>query len=276
MKKPLLFLFTTAFCLISYDVFTNRGGPTTGVAGDPPLNETCNANGCHNGSALNSGGGTASIVMKDSLNNTVTSYDPNKTYTVKLSISEGTKTRYGFESIILKGTGTSADVIGSIILTDTITQLFGGSWKWIMHKRSGIDFTTTTGNWSFKWKAPDANYGVATVYAAFNAADKNDQASGDKIYTKTLSIPGNGPLTGILSHTSTEFNLFPNPAQNEITLQYPGILGVEIFSLSGQPVLSEEYHTNTQTLSLESLSAGVYLMRVNTTDGVKNTRFVKQ
>ena len=277
MKRYLFLIFTSALCLISYDVFTNRGGPTTGVAGDPPLNETCNANGCHNGSALNSGGGTATIEIKDSLNNTVTSYDANKTYTVNLSITEGTKTRYGFESIIMKGAGANASPIGTLILTDTVTQLFGGSWKWIMHKRSGIDFTTNKGTWSFKWKAPDANYGAATVYAAFNASNKNDQSTGDIIYTKTLTITGNGPLTGVqASRLNTSVALFPNPAHTTIAFQQPGVLSASVYSLNGALLFSEDMNPGGHTLDISSLTAGIYMLQLHTTEGTHYTKFVKE
>ncbi len=77
--------------------------------------------GCHGGSALNSGGGTATIVCKDSLNNIATSYVANHTYNVTLSISEGTKTRYGFEAIVMRLTGTQAKAMGTLILTSATT-----------------------------------------------------------------------------------------------------------------------------------------------------------
>ena len=150
MRKFTFLFFTLSFCFISYNVFTNTGGPPDGLAGEPPLNETC-ANSCHGGSALNSGGGTATIVCKDSLGNIVTNYNANQTYTITLSITEGAKKRYGFEAIIMKGTGGSAAALGTLLITDTSTKLFGNNPAkiYVMHKASGVNFTGTIGSWSF-------------------------------------------------------------------------------------------------------------------------------
>ena len=178
MKKIRFLLFVFTPCFISLTVFTHKKGPPTGVAGEPPLAENCAVSGCHTGSAVNSGGGTSAIVCKDSLNGLVTQYVPNHTYSITLSITEGIKTRYGFEAIVMKGAGANAISIGTIILTQpNETQLLGGSRINILHKLTGIDFTGNKGSWTFDWKAPSANLGTATIYAAFNASKSSTFAT---------------------------------------------------------------------------------------------------
>jgi hypothetical protein len=275
MRKYILLAFTSVFCLISYNVFTNAGGPPSGVAGEPPLNETCAEAGCHVGSALNSGGGTATIVCKDSLNNTVTSYEPNHTYTLTLTMTEGSKTRYGFEAVVKKGSGSGASVIGSLVVSDpTHTQIFQGS---IMHKAgvSGIDFSSGTGSWTFKWKAPNANFGTATVYAAFNAANKDLNASGDKIYTKTLDITGTGPTVGI-SVVESIAKIFPNPASDMLCIDLKAPSSISIINLSGEVVKTQNTHALYTDVSIADLPKGIYLVRITTESETGIYRFVKQ
>lgn len=278
MRKFIFFLFTGLCCLLSYQVFTNAGGPTSGVAGEPPLNETCAEAGCHTGSALNSGGGTTTIDVKDSLNNKVTSYIPNHTYTVTLSVAEGVKTRYGFEAIVMKGTGSIANSIGSIVVTDaTRTQLFGGSKKYIMHKSGGIDFTGNTGSWSFNWKAPSNNNGVATIYAAFNASNKNNAVGGDKIYTQALDITGTGPFVGIESGNYLKpIAVYPNPAQSMITIALRESAWVTLYNSKGNTVLRFFVSESTNQHDISELAPGVYFANCSLEGRVQSFKIIKQ
>jgi len=278
MKNIITFFFITCFLLISYNLFTNSGGPTTGVAGDPPLGETCAESGCHTGSPLNSGGGTATIICTDSLSNNVSSYIPNHTYTINLSITEGVKTRYGFEAIILKNTTTNPTVIGTIIVTDaTRTQLFGGTKKYIMHRLAGIDFTVNTGSWSFKWKAPAANNGTATIYAAFNATNKSNTDAGDKIYTNSLDISGSGPFVGIdEKEIQNKISIYPNPVVDMIHLSTKELSDINIYNLEGKLFKTFTALSSPANADISELPSGIYLMRICSGNEISVLRFIKQ
>jgi len=279
MRIYILIFFTLSLCLISYNVFTNAGGPTYGVAGEPPLNENCAVSGCHSGSAVNSGGGTATILFKDSLGNNVSSYDPNHTYTVTLSITEGAKTRYGFEAIILKSIGSGTNVIGTMIVTNSVkTQLFGpATRKCIMHTINGIDSTNNLRSWSFNWKAPASNNGTATIYAAFNATNKDQNSSGDKIYTKTLAITGNGTFVGIADKTNTNKNhIYPNPATTYLNIDLNSKATITIFSMDGKAIYTSDYDTSNTKINIEQFPAGVYIAQVVSEHEIETFKFIKQ
>jgi hypothetical protein len=78
-----------------------------------------------------------------------------------------------------------------------------------------------------------------------------------------------------------DIQLFPNPAQESLTLQLPAdvrALTAQVLTLSGQ-VLSETRLTDSATpaISLQNIAAGMYLLRISTADGAAQTlRFVKQ
>lgn len=276
MPKIVILSFTILFSLISFQLYTNAGGPTYGVAGEPPLNETCNVAGCHTGSALNSGNGTTSIVCLDSLGNIVTTYIPNHTYTIKLSVREGNKTRYGFEAIVLRGIGANSAAVGTMIITSPdSTQLFGPSnRKNITHKLAGIDFPTKIGTWQFNWKAPSANLGTATVYAAFNATNNSNSNSGDEIYTKTLAIEGSGASGIPTENSSNTILFFPNPVANFLHLAYTENADLKIYNLNGEILKSQSINSNPM-IDVHDLNSGIYLLKITSAKEILTLRFVK-
>lgn len=276
MPKIVVLSFTILFSLISFQLYTNAGGPTYGVAGEPPLNETCNVGGCHTGSPLNSGSGSTSIICLDSLGNIVTSYIPNHTYTIKLRISEGNKTRYGFEAIVLRGIGTNSTAVGTMIITSPdSTQLFGPSnRKNITHKLAGIDFATNIGTWQFNWKAPSGNFGTAIVYAAFNATNRSNSSSGDVIYTNSLAIGGTG-ISGVPYETNaTILSYFPNPVTSSLQLNFSDDATIKVYNLYGDIMKSQTVAPNP-TIDVSDLKPGIYLLKIISFKETITFRFVK-
>ncbi len=278
MKNFPFFFFTLTFSLISFSVFTHKDGPPSGVAGEPPLAETCAVQGCHGGSALNSGGGTATIACKDSLNTIITNYQPNHTYTITLSINEGTKTRYGFEAIIMRGTASNATSIGTIIITQpNETQLLGGSKINILHKLAGIDFPGGIATWTFNWKAPQANLGIATIYAAFNAANLDQKNSGDEIYIRSLALAGSGPLVGIESNLKAKIaNPYPNPTKSDITFVLNSATSIIIYNLNNEVVKNITTTSELEKINIDHLPRGIYIARVISGNDFETYKFMKQ
>ena len=78
------------------------------------------------------------------------------------------------------------------------------------------------------------------------------------------------------------FKVFPNPAQNEVTLEMlgqEGIHNMEIISTSGQVVWSEELDVTTygfEIINISELPKGLYHVRMSGNEKVYNGRFVKE
>lgn len=80
--------------------------------------------------------------------------------------------------------------------------------------------------------------------------------------------------TGVVEIQSNLFAVYPNPANNIITIAFrlkpPGITDLKIFSTSGQLIYSEkiisEENNLSQTISLDNLSPGIYFIHIS--DGV--------
>jgi len=75
----------------------------------------------------------------------------------------------------------------------------------------------------------------------------------------------------------SKISIFPNPAAERITLQYPGMQSVTIANIVGQTVRSLELQgTNHEVIDVSDLKEGVYLIILNTADGTISSRFVKE
>lgn len=84
--------------------------------------------------------------------------------------------------------------------------------------------------------------------------------------------------SGISDICSTQVEITPNPAKDVIRISAPTlhIDRVDIFNMMGEKVLSKSGMTSGTTLNISSLSAGVYLLRLTTADGVSTRKIVKQ
>ncbi len=75
----------------------------------------------------------------------------------------------------------------------------------------------------------------------------------------------------------SKMSIFPNPAAEWITLQYPGINSVILANIVGQTVKSLEFQgTNQEIIDVSDLEEGVYLIILDTADGTISSRFVKE
>ena len=63
-------------------------------------------------------------------------------------------------------------------------------------------------------------------------------------------------------------NVYPNPTTGNITLQAEGMQQISVFNVMGQEVMSLGANSDMETLNLGGLDAGMYLIRIYTTNGV--------
>ena len=78
-----------------------------------------------------------------------------------------------------------------------------------------------------------------------------------------------------------EITLYPNPAQQSLTISYNGVLKhpkVEVFNLEGRLIKSIDNKTNIKKLMVDvsSLSNGVYLLRLEDKEKAITKKFIKQ
>ena len=83
--------------------------------------------------------------------------------------------------------------------------------------------------------------------------------------------------TSVNSTQSSEVNIYPNPAAERITVQYPEIGNVSISNLLGQSVISLDFqNSNQEIIDVSDLNSGIYFITLETAGGSVSSRFIKQ
>lgn len=265
-KKMLLLLAATFAALNFYDVPTahsNASQPPKGRT-NAPGETTCAISGCHVG-VINSGAGSMIMDFNAGANN----YSPGQTYTITLGITSAGASRWGFEVVALNSSNAS---VGTFIGNDAQNTATGSanSRQYIYHKNAPIGNNTHL--FSFQWTAPATNQGDITFYAIGNAANNNNNASGDLVYTTTREISFNTSVTQVAAGSSL-LNAYPNPATEMLNISYSlqkaDQTTLILTDLSGKTVatlLNNEYKNAgqyTQTLPLDDIAAGIYLLQIS-------------
>lgn len=117
---------------------------------------------------------------------------------------------------------------------------------------------------------------VTTTYTVM-VTDNNSCQDWDTV-TVTVNI-----CTGIATTHATQINLYPNPAHQvliiDVTSGSAEKASVTIENMLGEIVIKPENSTNggsfKMEISLSSLPGGVYFVRLNSIDGTKMVRFIK-
>ncbi len=162
-------------------------GPMDGAASEPPLYTNCTL--CHNsGGPVNSKDGDLLISGLPG------EYTPGATYTLVIQLSDPAQQRWGFEITALDRNGAPA---GGFMISDAVnTQLSvdpSTGNQYVKHTTTGT-FAGAPGGatWSVDWTAPAAGTGTVYFYASGNAANWDNNQTGDFIYNAAATIAEGG------------------------------------------------------------------------------------
>ena len=178
-----LVLLALAVPILVYAFSTGPIPGVTGGFGEP----TCNQAGCHVGTDVNGGPGGVTISAPQS-------YTSGGTFPIIVTVSDPNQRRWGFELSARTQNGLQAGTLlpGSDGFTQVIAQ---GGIQYIEHTLAGTRNGTTGGaSFNFTWRAPDASEGQVVFHVAANAANGDFTHDGDRIYTKSATVPpASGP-----------------------------------------------------------------------------------
>jgi hypothetical protein len=136
----------------------------------------------------------------------------------------------------------------------------------------------------------DFNDATNDGYVAFKIKTKSTLVIGDTFSNNSnIYFDYNFPIT-TNTYTTTiaalstqnfefvyEFTLYPNPAKEALNIQSKNgfeIKSIEIYNLLGQVVLAVP--NTTSAIDVSSLTRGNYFIKVNTSNGTSNTKFIKE
>ena len=249
-KLLLLMIPFSAFLLMS-----NSGGKDDGHSGSPGDGGTsCTA--CHSGNA--DLGASASITT----NIPSTGYDLNTDYTITVN-STSSSSKLGFQLTAENGSdikvGSFTAGAGSRVTGQRITQ----------------SSPSTSGDWSFTWKSPTTNEGSVTFYTSVNATNGNGGTSGDQVVLANTAVG----VLGISEAKRLHFDMFPNPASENLIIQLPSVsesASVEFYDYMGRLALTQKLLQTNNSINVQDLSSGVYILKVLAGDKIGNQKFIKK
>ena len=113
-----------------------------------------------------------------------TSYKPVDKHTLRITLADADAARWGFQlSSRLKGASNKA---GTFTLKDPVNTRMesSNSLEYVTHTGVGTYAGTRSSvTWDVEWTAPPAGAGPVVFYVAGNAANRDANFTGDKIYT---------------------------------------------------------------------------------------------
>lgn len=180
--------------------------------------------------------------------------------------------KYGYDSNIYNGTGGNNKVMRLIIDAMKLTPANPS----LIQCRNAIiqaDQNTTNGqNYCMIWST------FARRGMGVNASSGTNSGVGgiqDQVEDFTEPIPGTTPATGsncVLNNeyfqNSELFKIYPNPTRDIINIainNYVGELQISVYDLNGRQVYNQKVATfnSTNSINLESLSRGMYVLKLN-------------
>ncbi|MBN4065912.1 T9SS type A sorting domain-containing protein [Candidatus Amoebophilus asiaticus] len=274
MKKQSVYvsIMTFALLIISYqNVITFTGGPPAGKTGAPG-DVTCISSSCHSGT-VNTGSGTPIITIVGG----DTTYLDSQTYTITVSITQTSITKFGFQIVVLDATNSNAGTVTITDATNTKTVALSGK-TYVEHTSAG----STSNSWSFDWKSPSTDVGAITFYAALNAANGDLTAANDDIYTTSLSINPDPTLSVFTRYDreNPKFNVYPNPASEYIHFNYSeSINGGTLYltDLAGRQIQNWQIQSiagiHDFRLALNNdTQPGIYVLHLRTEDQIRSQK----
>lgn len=143
---------------------------------------------------------------------------------------------------------------------------------------AGITLTETVGGGIWNVTNGNASISGGTVTGLSTGTDSvlyivSNSCGADTAITM-ITVSDCSTLVNNVTKQSDVITLYPNPAQDNITISSTGMINAVVISnITGQEIFSQNYNTKDVTVNLNQLSPGIYLVRINDT---KVYKIVKQ
>ena len=189
-------------------------------------------------------------------------------------LSDSEITTYGADScgrIVLQPTMASAH-IGSGARYTVSTTIPGPMYQW--QQDGGTGFLNLSNSGPYSGVTTDTlNISVVSSAIAgdhYRCLISNTSGCSDTTVSALLT-------TGITTaNLSNEISIYPNPANNIITVQLPEVEGeIKVINEIGQVMMVQKVLSKINQLQIGSLPSGVYIVRVECSGSVLNRQLIK-
>jgi len=245
----------------------------TGAPGDEKIGSNpsyCTS--CHSGGASAS---SVQVSVTDGSGNVVTSYTPDATYKVKVTVVDEAKaySRYGFQMISIKDSNSSPYNAWSNPATNVRTTTLTGPRIYAEHKNPSV-----TNTFEVDWKAPAAGFGAVTFYVSGNAVNNNNNTTGDRPSNTTLHMTEHTVSTS--DEAANAISVYPNPASSNLiiaNMEDAANAKIEVYNIAGKLMVQKSAaDLINNSMDISGFNSGVYLVKIKNNRIEKTMRFVKE
>ena len=164
----------------------------------------------------------------------------------------------------------------AIVLTDENDELkYILGWKNI-DLRSGYYFNKYYLYVSVSNEVPSGTYRVR-IFARENENQPWQVLEGAQINYVPITIINTNNLSNEDLNITNEFNIYPNPVQDVLHIKAQSDIKIKsatIYDFSGKEVINERLSSNE--INVSSLTSGIYIIKIQTSKGIKNYKFIKK
>ncbi|MFC2111085.1 T9SS type A sorting domain-containing protein [Bacteroidota bacterium] len=91
------------------------------------------------------------------------------------------------------------------------------------------------------------------------------------------NIPCDTLTTAIKEHNNSEFNIYPNPANNELIIKYVDYnpIQIHIYNVAGILIKEIELNNSKNKIEISDLKIGIYFIQIISDNGITTKKFVK-
>jgi len=93
------------------------------------------------------------------------------------------------------------------------------------------------------------------------------------------SIKVSSPVLGVNDfEIISKINIYPNPATSQVTIDAKELdnVNLEISDANGRKILEQKLDSSSNTININHLSSGIYLFKVNSSQGSATTKVIKK
>lgn len=279
MKTRIIYtLFLTVSVALMIGSFSS-GPASSGLdRSGSPLANGAFCGDCHQGGSFNP---TLTFEVLDG-DDPIQNYIPGQTYTVRFTLeATNNPAAYGFQMVALQGNdnedaGTFATPPAGFQLSE-------------LNNRTYVEHASrsSTNVLEVEWTAPDAGTGDVRFYAAGNAVNGANGSGGDngvKLDEPLTLMEGNPNSTVALNGVQFDFEVFPNPALDEVFVKLESELStsvvLQLVNAHGQTLETRRIGINPgitqEAIDLSNLAPGMYFALLNDGKEIASHRIIKK
>lgn len=127
-----------------------------------------------------------------------------------------------------------------------------------------VDYDPTTVHYSYTDMIPvdtQADYFIMAVYS-------------DGCEAPSETLTGTSVSVGLQESWMNSIEVYPNPVENQLTIQAPGLQRIVIYNVMGQQVANIEAKQDEVNIGMNAYSKGLYTLRIVTDNGLVNKNVI--